>query len=78
MTVVLEVMATHTDFQKQGLASTVVKWACERADREGLELYLDSSLMGRPLYEKFGFVAEMDKMDSKSTSPPMRRLPKTE
>jgi len=72
-TVVLEVMATHPECQKRGLASTVLKWACERVDREGIEFYLDASTQGRPLYEKFGFVAEMEKMDSESKSDPMRR-----
>lgn len=76
-TVVLEVMATHPECQRRGLASTVVQWACERADGEGVEVYLDASMKGRPLYERFGFVAEVDRMDSESTSVPMRRPAKT-
>lgn len=71
-------MATHPECQKQGLASALMKWACEQADRDRVEFYLDASAKGRPLYEKFGFVAEMDKMDPESTSDPMRRPSKVE
>jgi hypothetical protein len=35
-------------------------------------------VIGRPLYEKLGFVAEMEKMDPESTSDPMRRRSKVE
>jgi len=69
-------MATHPECQKRGLASTLMTWACERADREGVEFYLDASAKGRPLYEKFGFVVEKEKMDPESNSAPMRRLAK--
>ncbi|KAF4611349.1 hypothetical protein G7Y89_g15664 [Cudoniella acicularis] len=74
----LEVMATHPECQRKGLASALLKWACERADREGVEFYLDASTKGRPLYEKFGFVAETEKMDPESKSDPMRRPAKVE
>lgn len=75
---VLEMMATHPEFQKKGLASTIVKWACERADSEGVEFYLDASVKGRPLYEKCGFVVDMKYMDPGTESYPMRRSFKTE
>jgi GNAT superfamily N-acetyltransferase len=71
-------MATHPECQKQGLASAILKSACERADRQGVEFYLDASAKGRPLYEKFGFVAEMDKMDPEASSDPMRRPSKVD
>lgn len=71
-------MATHPECQKQGLASAVMKWACERADGESIEFYLDASVKGRPLYEKFGFAVVTEKMDPDSKSYPMRRSSKSE
>lgn len=37
------------------MASQLLKWGLERADEEGVEVYLSASPDGRPLYEKNGF-----------------------
>ena len=73
MTLVLEVLATHSDFRKRGLASKLLEWGCAAADSEGLESYLDASVFGKPLYEKFGYVYQVEKKDSVAPSVPMLR-----
>lgn len=33
----------------------MLQWGAEQADRAGLESYVESSVMGKPLYERFGY-----------------------
>jgi GNAT superfamily N-acetyltransferase len=73
----LEILATHPDFRRKGLASRLMEWGTQKADEKGVEMYLDSSKMGRPLYEKFGWIAHEEFMDEKAISVPMLR-PKKE
>lgn len=76
--IVLEVLATHPEFQKKGVASRLLEWGCEKMDREGAEGYLDSSVMGKPVYEKFGWVAREEVKDEKAISVPMLRPKKVD
>lgn len=32
-----------------------MKWGLERADKKGLETYIEATDVGKPVYEKFGF-----------------------
>lgn len=32
----------------------LVQWGLDRADEKGVEIYLEASVPGRPMYEKFG------------------------
>lgn len=68
----LEVLCTHTGYQKKGLGSMLLQWGSEEADREGLEMYLDSAKPAQGLYEKYGYV-EQECRDEKAASTPMRR-----
>jgi predicted GNAT family N-acyltransferase len=76
MEAVLEVLATNTEFQKKGLGSRLLTNICEKADSEGLELYLDASKAAQPLYEKFGFVEQTDKREPKASAPMLRLVKK--
>jgi len=76
MMLVLEVLATHSDYRKRGLASKLLEWGCAAADGEELESYLDASKFGKPLYEKFGYVHQPEKKDSVAPPEPMLRPPK--
>lgn len=51
----LEILGVHPAYQGRGLASKLLKWGLQRADEEGVEVYLSSSPEGRPMYEKNGF-----------------------
>ena len=53
--VLLSSLATKPAHHRKGAGSLLLNWATERADGAGLPIYLESSAMGRPLYEKFGF-----------------------
>ena len=33
----------------------ILQWGIERADKAGVEAYLEGTEVGKPLYEKFGF-----------------------
>lgn len=57
----LGILATHPTHHGRGIASQLLKWGLERADRDGLEMFLSASPAGRPIYEKKGFrVVEME------------------
>jgi len=43
------------EYHRKGAGTMLLRWGLERADELGLEAYLEASMMGRPLYEKFGF-----------------------
>jgi GNAT superfamily N-acetyltransferase len=78
MEAVLEVLTTEKEHQKKGLGSRLLEWGYERADNEGLELYLDAGKSAQPLYEKFGYVEQTTAKDPKAESAPMLRPAKKE
>lgn len=41
--------------RRQGVGSLIMQWGIDKAEKLGLEAYLEASPMGKPLYEKFGF-----------------------
>ena len=53
--VYLASLATKPKHQGKGVGSMLLQWGTERADGAGLEIYLESTKEGKPLYEKFGF-----------------------
>lgn len=55
-TKVLDIVATHPDYQRQGAASMLVKWGCDLADIERVSTYVSASKKGASLYTKFDFL----------------------
>ncbi|KAF2676359.1 acyl-CoA N-acyltransferase [Lentithecium fluviatile CBS 122367] len=51
----LDTLVTHPDHHRRGAGGLLIKWGLEKADEAGLEAYLESSVTGRPLYERHGF-----------------------
>lgn len=51
----LNSLATHPDHQGRGAAKMMLDWGMQKADEEGLVTYLDSTMTGRPVYERRGF-----------------------
>lgn len=47
-------IVTSPDYRRRGAASLLLQWGIDSADERGVEIYLESSMAGRPLYEKFG------------------------
>jgi GNAT superfamily N-acetyltransferase len=54
--VVLDVCYTHPAWQGKGAGKLLVAWGTQQADDLGLKCFVEASYLGRPLYEKFGFV----------------------
>lgn len=48
---VLEMLGTHEDYQRNGIAASLIKWGTDQADKDGLETYLDGSEIGQPYYK---------------------------
>jgi len=38
----------------------LIQWGCDKADRDGIDVFLDATPVGRPLYERFGFETVKD------------------
>ena len=51
----LEIVGTSPKFQRKGAGSKLLQYGCERADKQGVEVFLESAPDALPLYQKFGF-----------------------
>ncbi|KGO56770.1 Acyl-CoA N-acyltransferase [Penicillium expansum] len=51
----LTIVAVNPAYQRQGVGTMLLKWACDEADRNGRDGFLLASTAGVRLYEKFGF-----------------------
>ncbi|RAL03360.1 GNAT family N-acetyltransferase [Aspergillus ibericus CBS 121593] len=51
----LDTLLTHPDYQRQGAASRLIRWGCDRADHDGRPIWVDASPEGAALYQRFGF-----------------------
>ncbi|KAI9696899.1 MAG: hypothetical protein M1820_007974 [Bogoriella megaspora] len=51
-------LLTHEEYQRKGVAKLLLNWGIEQADRDGADIYLESSPAGLPVYKKFGFKPE--------------------
>lgn len=55
--VVLSFVATHLEFQGQGIGTVLTQWGLSRAKTDNIPVYLDSTIPASSLYRKLGFVA---------------------
>ncbi len=54
---------TRPDFRQQGIGEQIVRWLVKHAHKQGVtKISLETSLAGRKLYEKMGFVPMPDEM----------------
>ncbi|KAF5640604.1 hypothetical protein F52700_3755 [Fusarium sp. NRRL 52700] len=51
----LGLLATSPKYQRTGIGKRLVQWGLDRCEEEGIPATLESSISGRPLYEKMGF-----------------------
>ncbi|TVY42180.1 hypothetical protein LOCC1_G003797 [Lachnellula occidentalis] len=60
-------VSTRPEYEGKGAAGQLLRWLIDRADADadGCELYLEASPVGRPIYERLGFV-EVDRVVLKS------------
>lgn len=61
---VLDLCASHSDFQRRGIATRLVQWGIDEAKaRGGIECLTEASAMGRHVYIKLGFKQVGGEMD---------------
>ncbi|TKA25809.1 hypothetical protein B0A50_05564 [Salinomyces thailandicus] len=53
--ILLHILVTHPRHHRRGVGAMQLEWGVAEARRLGVPVYLESSPMGRPLYERFGF-----------------------
>lgn len=56
----LDILAIDPAFQRRGIGGKLVAWGIDKADELGFETIVESSVFGRGLYEKNGFVFQKD------------------
>jgi len=54
----LELLATHPDYRKRGAATELIQWGIEKAAFEGVDVGVESSPMGLPLYLHLEFILQ--------------------
>ncbi|PQE25900.1 hypothetical protein CJF30_00000642 [Rutstroemia sp. NJR-2017a BBW] len=52
----LNIIYTHPDFRRMGLGDMIMNWGINKAKDMGVEMWLDATVYGVPLYKKHGFV----------------------
>ncbi|KAL7625558.1 hypothetical protein AAE478_004778 [Parahypoxylon ruwenzoriense] len=66
----LFIVFTHADYRHKGVAQQFMDWGMAKADETGVEMFLDSTPLGRPLYEKNGFMyVEKNVISPRTDSP---------
>ena len=51
----LNILYTHPDYRRQGVADLILNWGKKKADEMGVEMWLDATELGVPVYKKHGF-----------------------
>ncbi|KAL4773532.1 acyl-CoA N-acyltransferase [Aspergillus nidulans var. acristatus] len=51
----LEAILVHPEYQRKGIAKRLLAWGIEEAKRLGVDLWLEATEEGRPVYERAGF-----------------------
>ncbi|KAI1423426.1 hypothetical protein F5Y12DRAFT_716378 [Xylaria sp. FL1777] len=59
---VLELLAVHPDYQRLGAGTALVSWGIKASDKAQVKAVVEGTKVGRRLYEKCGFSAEIEEM----------------
>ncbi|KAF4460330.1 gnat family [Fusarium albosuccineum] len=51
----LGIIGTKKEFMRQGAASLLIRWGLDKADAAGQPCFLEATVKGKGLYEKFGY-----------------------
>ncbi|KAI5861912.1 hypothetical protein GGS23DRAFT_611052 [Durotheca rogersii] len=68
--VYLFIIFAHPDYRRRGVGQQLLDWGLREADAAGLEVFLDSTPYGRPLYEANGFVYIEENINVPATDAP--------
>lgn len=52
--IVCNIMFTHPRHRRRGVGKLLMTWGMDRAKEKGLEVFIEGTDPGRPLYESFG------------------------
>ncbi|KAI9149012.1 hypothetical protein HJFPF1_11056 [Paramyrothecium foliicola] len=52
----LNILYTHPEHRRQGVADFIMEWGKQKADEMGVEMWLDATEYGVPVYKKHGFI----------------------
>ncbi|KAI1412052.1 acyl-CoA N-acyltransferase [Hypoxylon sp. FL1857] len=55
--VYLFIIFTHPNYRRKGVAQQFMSWGMKKADEMGVEMFLDATPVGKPLYGANGFVS---------------------
>ncbi|KAL0931781.1 GNAT family [Colletotrichum truncatum] len=75
----LNFLFTVPEHRRRGAASLIMDWGVERAGQQGLDVYIEATENGKPLYEKYGLEAleqsslEVNEAELPPTSDPLLR-----
>ncbi|MCJ1261563.1 hypothetical protein MMC22_001428 [Lobaria immixta] len=58
----------HPDHRRRGVGSLLVEWGTKKADEMGVEMFVESTVQGEPLYKRHGF-ANMNDFNLKPSNP---------
>lgn len=74
----LELIGVSQQYQGKGAARQLVTWGVDRADRDGVDAYLDASPMAAPIYRRYGFedIETLDFAGGAHSEVFMRRKPR--
>ncbi|PVI07446.1 acetyltransferas-like protein [Periconia macrospinosa] len=53
--VFLNILCTHPDYRRKGIGAMLLEWGLEVAKDKNVEFWLNSTPVGKPLYERYGF-----------------------
>ena len=66
----LNIIYTHPDFRRQGVADLIMDWGKQKADEMGVEMWLDATEYGVPVYKKHGFtIVNVNRLQPTKTAP---------
>ena len=75
---VLNIIFTHPDYRRKGAGDLILQWGTKKADEMGLEMWLDATVHGRPLYLKHGFIVVTENNVHPKTETPNEEWKKLE
>jgi hypothetical protein len=66
-------VVTRSSQRRRGAAGMLTRWGQEQAEKTGASAYLEAGVLGRPVYEKFGFqqAYELLRVDIKNFQAPV-------
>jgi len=66
----LNIIFTAPDYRRQGAGDLILDWGIQKAKEMGVEMWLDATIFGIPLYKKHGFVVVNEaSLDPKNDKP---------